>query len=141
MHIVFGGAFNGKREYVSGRVSQRAAWFEGVLPDPSAPATVTSGLEQWVRRELGSGKGEPVILREVAGALGRQADGLHIWILTDISRGLVPTDALDRQWRDTTGRVYQFLFQEAESVTRIWYGLPENLKGDGWDETLHENRG
>lgn len=140
MHIVFGGAFNGKRQYVEDRVGEDAIWFEGGLPEGSAPVTVTAGVEQWIRRQLEGGKTEPVILKEVKEAFARRS-GLHIWILTDISRGLVPMDALDRAWRDATGRVYQLLFQEAKSVTRVWYGLPENLKGEGWNETLHENRG
>ncbi|WHT48370.1 bifunctional adenosylcobinamide kinase/adenosylcobinamide-phosphate guanylyltransferase [Sporosarcina thermotolerans] len=54
-----------------------------------------------------------------------------IFILTDIGRGIVPMDALQRALRDACGRLYQQLIAQADEVTRIWYGLPQTLKKRG----------
>lgn len=132
MHIVFGGAFNGKRQFVQDRLTGQVDWYEEVLPEASNHTTVTIGLEKWIYGQLEQGAPEAHIVKQVQGALDKQQANIHIWILTDISRGIVPLYPLDRQWRDATGRIYQLLFKEAQSITRIWYGLPENLKGDGW---------
>ncbi|MTD30874.1 bifunctional adenosylcobinamide kinase/adenosylcobinamide-phosphate guanylyltransferase [Planomicrobium sp. YIM 101495] len=132
MHIVFGGAFNGKRQFVQDRLTGQVDWYEEILPEASNHTTVTTGLEEWIYGQLEQGASEAHIVKQVQGALDKQQVNIHIWILTDISRGIVPLDPLDRQWRDATGRIYQLLFKEAQSITRIWYGLPENLKGDGW---------
>lgn len=55
-----------------------------------------------------------------------------ICICTDIGRGIVPLKKEDRKLRDTCGRLYQQLFQKSEKVIRIWYGIPQLLKGGRW---------
>ena len=52
-------------------------------------------------------------------------------IATEIGRGIVPMEASMRKLRDDVGRFYQQLFTKAESVTRIWYGISQTIKGDG----------
>ena len=47
----------------------------------------------------------------------------------EIGCGIVPLDPLEREWRDQTGFVYQFLARESEIVDRIWAGLPVRMKG------------
>lgn len=51
-------------------------------------------------------------------------------ICTDTSRGVVPLEKEARQLRDTCGRLYQGLCNEAQAVIRVWYGIPQILKGD-----------
>ncbi|MBU9673496.1 bifunctional adenosylcobinamide kinase/adenosylcobinamide-phosphate guanylyltransferase [Planococcus sp. CP5-4] len=139
MRIVFGGAFNGKRKYVKDQLKlDSSVWLEGELPAPGESAVI-AGLEQWIRKQLEQQRPEQDIIaaiRELA-----ESAGERIWILTDIGRGIVPLDQLEREWRDVTGRSYQYLFGNAEHITRIWYGIPQTIKGDGRDEYLHENRG
>ncbi|MDE4085710.1 bifunctional adenosylcobinamide kinase/adenosylcobinamide-phosphate guanylyltransferase [Planococcus maritimus] len=138
MHIVFGGAFNGKRKYVKEQLKHESSlWVESELPGMGESAVI-AGLEQWIRKQLEQQRSEQDILaliRELA-----ESSGERIWILTDISRGIVPVDPLEREWRDVTGRSYQYLFGKAQHITRIWYGIPQTIKGDGQDEYLHENR-
>lgn len=142
MHIIFGGAFNGKRQFVKERLSERdIVWHEGTLPEAPAPLTVIAGVEQWVREKLESGLDEEEILRLAMAAAAFRTAGRQVWVLTDISRGLVPADPLERQLRDVTGRLYQALFREAAHITRIWYGIPQKIKGADEDEDLYENRG
>ena len=141
MHIVFGGAFNGKRQWVKELVGNREhVWLEGELPDETAPFVVVAGLEEWVRAQLENGMDEQKIRNLVDGAVCKQPFNRQLWILTDMNRGIVPVDPLERQLRDVIGRLYQELFKKAEQVTRIWYGIPQTIKGADGHENLHENR-
>ncbi|MGI2327765.1 bifunctional adenosylcobinamide kinase/adenosylcobinamide-phosphate guanylyltransferase [Planococcus sp. YIM B11945] len=139
MHIVFGGAFNGKRDFVKEQLKNRDwVWHEAELPKPSTSHVVIAGVENWVKRRLEEGMAEAEILQAVQSHV---LENTHqIWILTDINRGIVPLDPIERQQRDTVGRLYQWLFKQAASVTRIWYGIPELLKGDEGIENVHEDR-
>lgn len=140
MHIVFGGAFNGKRRYVKELVgNEEAAWFEGELPNEAAPLAVIAGVEDWIKKQLQQGADEKTITCLVEQAISRQAPERQIWILTDINRGIVPADPLERELRDVVGRLYQQLFSTASSVTRIWYGIPQTIKGADGHENLHTN--
>lgn len=140
MHIVFGGAFNGKRQYVKELVGDReAVWYEGELPKEGGRLIVAAGVENWVKAQLQNGADEKTIVQLVGQAISYQAQEGQIWILTDINRGIVPADALEREMRDVVGRLYQHMFSAAESVTRIWYGIPQTIKGADWHEDLHTN--
>ena len=52
-----------------------------------------------------------------------------ILIGDEISSGVIPIEKFERQWRGETGRLYQFLAKEADTVDRIFAGLPLRLKG------------
>jgi adenosyl cobinamide kinase/adenosyl cobinamide phosphate guanylyltransferase len=132
MHIVFGGAFNGKREYVRNLLGNESVeWFESGLPArPFASSTrVIAGIDEWIKKQLAEGVSEEQILEKISQLLRHPEDGKLVWILTDISRGIVPVDPLERELRDVAGRVYQVLFSQAAEITRIWYGIPQNIKG------------
>ena len=57
---------------------------------------------------------------------GKWADS--VLICQDIFCGVVPLGADMRAWRDMTGRLCAYLSEEAASVTRMFCGLPQNLK-------------
>jgi adenosylcobinamide kinase / adenosylcobinamide-phosphate guanylyltransferase len=126
MHVIIGGAHNGKREFVRKLLSEEdISWYEGEVPAPGNDAVVLAGLENWLAQcELSEEKATDFIIKAVE---NRRA----IVILTDISRGIVPIDANLRKLRDTCGRVYQRLFAEASEVTKVWYGIPQNIKKRG----------
>ncbi|MGB6407052.1 MAG: bifunctional adenosylcobinamide kinase/adenosylcobinamide-phosphate guanylyltransferase, partial [Planococcus donghaensis] len=102
--------------------------------------TVIAGVERWVKDELTQGLTEQQIMERVKQTLS-SSQTQQIWILTDLNRGIVPTERIEREMRDVVGRIYQFLFREAQQITRIWYGIPQKIKGADQDENLHENRG
>lgn len=52
----------------------------------------------------------------------------RIIIITDISQGIVPADPVQRKWREQNGRAAAYLAGKAETVTRIFCGLPQTLK-------------
>lgn len=51
-----------------------------------------------------------------------------VLICQDIFCGVVPVDADMRAWRETTGRLCAYLSEEAESVSRVFCGLEQQLK-------------
>ena len=52
----------------------------------------------------------------------------NILILRDIFCGVVPCGAAEREWRQKTGHLAQYLGQEAEQISRIFCGLEQRLK-------------
>ncbi|MDN7244788.1 bifunctional adenosylcobinamide kinase/adenosylcobinamide-phosphate guanylyltransferase [Planococcus shenhongbingii] len=141
MHIVFGGAFNGKRQYVKELLKNREyVWLERELPDQAAPFRVVAGIEEWVKAQLENGIDEKAIMDLIVQSISLQPINQQIWILTDMNRGIVPVDPLERELRDVIGRLYQQLFKKADLITRIWYGIPQTIKGADEHENLYENR-
>ena len=51
-----------------------------------------------------------------------------ILICQDIFCGVVPMGAENRAWRQTTGRLCQYLSGEAQQVSRFFCGLEQRLK-------------
>ena len=51
-----------------------------------------------------------------------------ILICEDIFCGVVPMGAENRAWRQRTGRLCQYLAEEADQVSRIFCGLEQSLK-------------
>lgn len=133
MHVIFGGAFNGKRAYVENMIQGRKAqWIDAELDVlvllPDVEVVVIFGVEN-----LLESKGKKLI--EKLEIWDKQAE--VIVIATEIGRGIVPMDASMRKLRDDVGRFYQQLFTKASRVTRIWYGISQTLKGDEQIENLH----
>lgn len=144
MHFVTGGAFNGKSAWVKEyyHIEKESGWFSGWhgnrLPQDLQPVSesvvVLEGIEYWIRELLKSHSAESVR------ALWREA--LHNWhqwerekeervvclIGSDITKGIVPAAAEEREWRDTTGRIYQDTAALCERVDFIWYGISKRLK-------------
>ena len=56
-------------------------------------------------------------------------NGKYVLIGNEIGGGIVPMDPFERRWRDETGFLYQFLAREAETVDRVWAGIPVRMKG------------
>ncbi|MEK5039985.1 bifunctional adenosylcobinamide kinase/adenosylcobinamide-phosphate guanylyltransferase [Sporosarcina sp. FSL K6-3457] len=128
MHVIIGGAHNGKREYVRTMLAGREVeWREvGHLYNSDATQTIViSGIEKWLAEtDLSEADATDYVLTTVA-------DRDVIVVLTDIGRGIVPIEAQQRKLRDACGRLYQRLMAEADEVTRIWYGLAQTLKKRG----------
>ncbi len=130
MHIVIGGAANGKRKFVQEVVAPGVRWMGEKAPLNLTEVSqllveepaVISHVEQWMATRLGE---EQQAIDEFLKAVsGKDV----IVIVTDIGRGIVPMDARARVLRDACGRLNQQLVKEAIEVTRIWFGIPQKLK-------------
>ncbi|MEI4768936.1 bifunctional adenosylcobinamide kinase/adenosylcobinamide-phosphate guanylyltransferase [Psychrobacillus sp. FJAT-51614] len=125
MHVIFGGAFNGKRAYVEQLVLEREAqWLDATEEFPALfPKTevvIIFGVENVLEDKLN-------MLLEHFEKWDKKFE--VIVIATEIGRGIVPMGASMRKLRDDVGRFYQQLFTRAERVTRIWYGISQTIKG------------
>ena len=128
MHIVFGGAYNGKRQYVLTQLANEPyTEYRGEIPSEACNTVIISNFEQLVMtyREMDELEVAKTIVAQIQ-ALSKQVK--VICICNDIGRGIVPMERDERFIRDACGRVYQALFQEAELIDRIWYGIAERIK-------------
>ncbi len=133
MHVILGGVANGKRQYVRELLidqSGPAVWLgeDGQLDlsaaygIPAEETVVMTGLETWMAGRLADEQ------QATAELLSFIRNRNAYVILTDIGRGIVPADPAARALRDACGRLAQQLVNEAETVTRIWFGIPQKLK-------------
>lgn len=125
MHVFIGGAYNGKTDYVRRWIGDTAACF--CTMDTTATAQpgeslVITDLHEWLMTT-------DITEIEARNAVREISEPNTVFILTEIGRGIVPLDAQQRELRDRCGRLYQQLFAEATTVTRIWYGIPYTIKG------------
>ena len=122
MVLLIGGAYQGKTAYAKQTYGLRDADIftcEGETLNLSAPCL--RHLERFARACVRAGK-EPA---DVLAGLD-----LHgkILICEDISCGVVPMDAEAREWREAVGRMNAMLAAKAARVTRLFCGLPLELK-------------
>lgn len=124
MHLIIGGAYQGKLEYVRKRygfTDTQISVCTRDLIDLSAPCIVN--IEEFAYG---------CVLREENSIdlfKARRLDWQNsVLICRDISGGLVPVDKTDREWRAATGRLCQYLSREAKTVSRIFCGLEQRLK-------------
>ena len=52
-----------------------------------------------------------------------------VFLCDEVGCGVVPMDTFEREWREETGRLLARLAGEADTVTRVFCGLPLRLKG------------
>lgn len=122
MVLIIGGAYQGKTEYAKKTYGlQDADIFtcEDMRIDPNARAI--RHLERFALACVRAGK-EPA---EMLNALDLSD---KILICEDISCGVVPMDAVEREWREAVGRMNAMLAARAARVMRLFCGLPLELK-------------
>ncbi|GGA21519.1 bifunctional adenosylcobinamide kinase/adenosylcobinamide-phosphate guanylyltransferase [Psychrobacillus lasiicapitis] len=128
MHVIFGGAFNGKRAYVENRIQGRSVQWMNAEEDIPVLLSNTEVVVVYGVENL-----EQTKLEDWLEHLDRWNTKVEVIVIaTEIGRGIVPMEATARRLRDDVGRFYQKLFTKAESVTRIWYGIAQTIKGDVW---------
>ncbi|MDO5546128.1 MAG: bifunctional adenosylcobinamide kinase/adenosylcobinamide-phosphate guanylyltransferase [Eubacteriales bacterium] len=124
MILIIGGAYQGKLDYAKAAFSLTP---EDIFTCAGAEIDFSkrcvNALEEFcyacVQQEL-----DPVdYFRSHEGAWQDS-----ILICNDLSSGVVPMDAADRQWRHSTGRLCQYLARQANQVSRIFCGLEQRLK-------------
>lgn len=125
MHLVFGGAYQGKLDYVKERYDVKET--DIYTCSQSEPANfdykVIEHLEHFVLYCLRN----RIEAKDYLEAHKEEWKG-SILICNDISSGIVPYEAEQRAWREMTGRTMVYLGKEAEETTRIFCGIPQKLK-------------
>ena len=122
MVLIIGGAYQGKTAYAKKTYHlQDTDIFtcEDMHIDPQARAI--RHLERFALACVRTGK-------EPAEELKALELSEKILICEDISCGVVPMDAVEREWREAVGRMNAMLAAKAARVTRLFCGLPLELK-------------
>ena len=123
MELIIGGAYQGKRAYAKEALGVSDGDFftcSGTTLDTSFRCI--EHLERYTLACVQTGLDSMEVTD-----LDTLAD--KIVICDDISCGVVPIDPLERAWREQTGRLLTKLSGRASPVTRIFCGLPLELKG------------
>ena len=123
MVFVFGGAHQGRGDYVKGMgyAEIRAADEETPFPDFSTGAVC--GLDRWALGCVRRGE-EPAALLAAREEEWKDC----VLIGTDFSCGVVPMEAELRAWREANGRMNNYLAGRAARVVRMFCGIPQELK-------------
>lgn len=108
MIFVTGPLFSGKRAYI-----QQALGLSG---------RQLASQAVWDVQELAA---QAADLDALADQLARHA----VVIATEVGGGVVPTDPEERRAREAAGRLACLLAQRADTVIRVYCGLPQYLKG------------
>lgn len=122
--LIVGGACQGKREYAQKAFDLNE---REILPwnEEREAASCIADLHLRVRACLEKGLTQQEVLEKLLPFCQGK-----IVLCDDIFCGVVPLDALERQWREVTGRLLCRLAQEADSVIRMQCGLPQAIKGE-----------
>lgn len=123
MDLIIGGAYQGKTDYAK----EKFALTDGEIAvcetqTPDLTARCLCHLERFALACVKAGK-EPAQVLAGCDLQGK------VLICDDISCGVVPIDAETREWREAVGRMTAALAARADTVTRVFCGLPLVLKG------------
>lgn len=124
MILVIGGAYQGKLGYVKDAFGiTEEDIFNCVGAEIDFSKRCIDRIEEFTYACIQNGT-EPKAYFEAH----RGAWENSILICQDITCGVVPLGADIRAWRDSTGRLCQYLAAEAEQVSRVFCGLEQRLK-------------
>ena len=124
MKLIIGGAYQGKRDFAKSAFAlteEDIFTCHGEEIDFRAPCI--DKIEEFTYACVKAGK-DPVAIFQQHEDDWKDA----VLICQDIFCGVVPVDALLRQWRQETGQLCQYLTKNADSVSRIFCGLEQRLK-------------
>ena len=124
MRIITGGAFQGKRAFAE-KLYPGVEWTDGgrCALDEIRTCRAVYGFHEFVKRWLKHGKS----WEELASLMLEENRDL-ILICDEIGCGLVPVDAFEREYRESTGRVMNALAEQAERVDRVVCGIGRRIK-------------
>lgn len=120
MELIIGGACQGKTEYAKEHyhLKDEEIFVCHEDSEPDFDSRAISHLERYIRKCAADGT-EPVSPDKFR----RDA----VILCDEITCGIVPVDALDRRWREMTGRYLSRLTRYGAGVTRVFCGLPQRL--------------
>lgn len=125
MDLIIGGAYQGKLEYAMEKYGfkETEVYFCTEEKGMSFDEPCVYAAEEFVMYCLKRGLNAVEIFEE-----NRDKWKNSVFICREIFSGVVPMDALLRKWRDETGRVLTYLSGNADTVTRLFCGIPQKLK-------------
>lgn len=134
MKLIIGGYAQGKLDYARARyhVGKDMVW-DRVIPDAenglkdTDSTIVIDHFHCWVRKCMEEGVcPEDEIMAFLEDCKDRDKD--CIIICDEIGNGIVPVDALEREYRERLGRILIQLADQAEEVDRVICGIGQRIK-------------
>lgn len=123
MVVIFGGAYQGKIDFAKEtfNIDDSDIFYctEDLGIDYSKK--VIADLHKFVLKCVKEGF-------EAKEILGNHDLSDFIFIMDDVSQGVVPMDKDLRAWREMAGRTMLYLSKEADSVYRVFCGLGQQIK-------------
>lgn len=110
MILITGGLFSGKKTFAKALLREGERLEEAALWD----------VQELVRPEMTE---EDVVF------LAEELTKKRMVLFTETGGGVVPMDPTERRCRELAGRLGCLLAQEAETVVRVYCGIPLVLKG------------
>ena len=125
MVLIIGGAYQGKLEFAREKYGFKEEDIFVCTEDTeiSFDKPCVAGLEEFVMYCIKNDLSARDIFEENSKKWQNS-----VFICREIFSGVVPMDSLMRRWRDETGRVFTYLAGKADTVTRMFCGIPQKLK-------------
>lgn len=121
MIFVFGGAYQGKREFV-----------ENTFNIQEGEECLIDNLNEWIRNLVEEGRDSDsevdAMILDIKEREEKLAGKEIVVIMDDISQGIVPMDALERAYREANGRAMIKLAKHATKVYRVFCGIGVQIK-------------
>ncbi len=111
MILIIGPAFSGKMKYAKSLL----------LTATEAEKEILSEVQDMITDKMQDGDMESLA--------DRLCEGAKILTASETGAGIVPVDPKERKIRELQGRLLQELVRRADRVVRVYYGIPETLKG------------
>ncbi|MDR5587983.1 MULTISPECIES: bifunctional adenosylcobinamide kinase/adenosylcobinamide-phosphate guanylyltransferase [Clostridium] len=126
MILIYGGAYNGKNEFVKKKYNlENKDLFYCNNSNLDFSYKVIMGLHMFIKDCVLKKIDTLEIIKENLDILQDK-----IIVCDEIGSGIVPLNREDRLWREECGKVLQFLSQNSNKVCRIFFGLEEVLKDE-----------
>ena len=124
MEVYFGGAFQGKLDYVLKKKGNlKVADGRDCDEKRLQSADVVNHLHLLIQRRIAAGESTDTLIDELY-AVNPQM----ILICDEVGSGIVPIDAFEREFREKNGRVNCYLASQAEQVIRVTAGIGTRIK-------------
>ena len=126
MKLIFGGAFNGKLEFVLNEFNltkDDVCFCKDENLDVAKK--VICGLHQFTYEALKNDKNPLEILKSKEEFLKEK-----IIICDDLNSGIVPLEKLERKWREENGKCLQWISKKSSKVYRVFFGIETVIKNE-----------
>ena len=154
MHLVIGGAYQGKKEYVKKKYSiEESDIWQGGYPVAGGQWRCINGLHKIIEQMLYQYEAncicevkedEKVPIGSAANSVQQKESYVNktleylstviernpdlIFICDEVGNGIVPVEKEERDYRECVGRVLCVLAGEADTVERVHCGIPQVIK-------------
>ena len=124
MDLIIGGAYQGKLTYAVEKYGFKPDELFGLSSGfPEKAYDCFFHLEAITRRAAAEGLSSDELVKKLMPHIKNS-----VIVSREIGCGIVPMEPIERLYRELHGSVLRALASEADSVTRIFCGLPEVLK-------------